>query len=265
MQRQDLVSRLIECLLADMPEYRESVKGMLASADGSRRALRGLMNLRPPAPLSAQYVAMQDELLGLERDEKGVVDAWSLPTIDGGRIALWQGDITRLKADAIVNAANSALLGCFSPCHSCIDNAIHSAAGLQLRNACAELMTAQGAPEPTGRAKLTPAYNLPCRYVIHTVGPIISGEPSPRDDEQLADCYRACLATAAQNGCESLALCCLSTGVFHFPNERAAQIAVRVTKEFLSSAPLPRLVIFDVFTPRDLSAYQRALQAPIKP
>ena len=153
-----------------------------------RRLLRSLMNLRLPAPLSAEYLALQDELLRAELDEKGIVDALALPAIADGRIALWQGDITRLAVDAIVNAANAELLGCFHPCHGCIDNAIHSAAGLQLREECNALMLAQGHPEPSGSVKVTNAYNLPSRYVFHTVGPIVRGPLRQCDREALAGC-----------------------------------------------------------------------------
>ena len=165
----------------------------------------------------------------------------------------------RLRADAIVNAANSALLGCFHPCHGCIDNAIHSAAGLQLREKCDAIMTAQGCPEPNGRAKLTRAYNLPARYVLHTVGPIIYGRVTRRDREELASCYRSCLELAAEHGLESVAFCCISTGEFHFPNEEAAGIAVETVTEFLRQNRSVRKVIFNVFKDMDAKIYRNLL------
>ena len=205
---------------------------------------------------------MQDALLSAEREEKGVVDADLLPEVPGRPgIVLWQGDITRLKADAIVNAANSALLGCFHPCHGCIDNAIHSAAGLQLREACFQLMQAQGHPEPNGRAKLTEGYNLPARYVLHTVGPIVQGRVTRQDREELASCYRACLEAAAEHGLGSVAFCCISTGEFHFPNREAAQIAVDTVGRFLRHSTSIRKVIFNVFKDLDADIYRALLQS----
>ena len=171
---------------------------------------------------------------------------------------LWQGDITTLAVDAIVNAANSAMLGCFVPCHGCIDNAIHSAAGVQLRLECARIM-AQQAEEPTGRAKITRAYNLPCRYVLHTVGPIIDGQVTRQDRELLASCYRSCLELAATYGLKSIAFCCISTGEFHFPNELAAEIAIRTVKAFQQQNPNRMEVIFNVFKDCDYEIYKKLL------
>lgn len=204
---------------------------------------------------------MQDRLLSAEREEKGVVEGAALPAIDGhSRITVWSGDITRLKVDAIVNAANSALLGCFCPCHGCIDNAIHSAAGLQLRDECAEIMRAQGRPEPAGRAKLTRAYNLPARYVLHTVGPIVGRWVTWKDRRELAACYRSCLALAAEHDLRSVAFCCISTGEFHFPNQEAAEIAVRTVREFLEQQTTSvERVIFNVFKDLDAAIYRRLL------
>ena len=161
--------------------------------------------------------------------------------------------------DAIVNAANSALLGCFYPLHGCIDNIIHSRSGVQLRLACHDIMTAQGHEEPTGGAKITPAFNLPCRYVLHTVGPIITGRVTRRDREALASCYRSCLALAADRGCESIAFCCISTGEFHFPNREAAEVAVETVRDFLNGGDRTLRVIFDVFKDRDLEIYRELL------
>ena len=172
---------------------------------------------------------------------------------------LWQGDITTLQCDAIVNAANSGMTGCYVPNHRCIDNAIHTFAGVELRLACAELMEQQGYPEPTGRAKITPAFNLPCKYVLHTVGPIIGGRVTKEDKEQLTSCYRSCLELAAENALESVAFCCISTGEFHFPNELAAQIAVETVKEFLKAQTSVKKVIFNVFKDLDKAIYAKLL------
>ena len=230
---------------------------------GKRRLLRALMNIRPPAPLAADFLELQDAYLQEEARARGVVEVAALPVTAGDpRLALWQGDITRLRADAIVDAGNDALLGCFCPCHGCIDNAIHSAAGLQLRQACQDLMQAQGHEEPVGRAKVTPGFNLPCRYVIHTVGPRVAGRLTPRHCQQLQACYEACLKAAADAGCHSLALCCLSTGEFHFPPGRAAAIAVATVQDALPRYPQLEKVIFNVYQTSDLVLYQRLLGCP---
>ena len=177
-------------------------------------------------------------------------------------LILWQGDITRLAADGIVNAANSAMLGCFAPCHSCIDNAIHSAAGLQLREACAQLMQQQGHPESTGQAKITPAYNLPSKFVIHTVGPIILADRQPNEAEAnlLASCYRSCLELAAQHQLNSIAFCCISTGEFHYPRKEAAQVALNTVSKWLASSGSDMKVIFNVFKDEDLEVYKSLLR-----
>lgn len=247
-------------LLNEMPEYRAYAAQFPLEDAAQRRLLRSLMNVRPPMPLKADFLQMQDEVLSAQRQEKGVVDAATLPEIPGHPgLVLWQGDITRLKADAIVNAANSALLGCFVPCHGCIDNAIHSAAGLQLREECARLMAAQGHGEPTGQAKLTSGYNLPAKYVLHTVGPIVQGAVTNRDREELASCYRSCLALAAEKGLVSVAFCCISTGEFHFPNQEAARIALDTVAAFLQTPSSIQKVIFNVFKESDERIYQELL------
>lgn len=249
-------------LLEEMPEYQAQAEAFPQDRASQRRLLRSLMNVRPPKPLRRDFLDIQDQLLSAEGKNKGAVEADTLPvTAAHPKIAIWQGDITRLRADAIVNAANSALLGCFCPCHGCIDNAIHSAAGLQLRNECNELMNAQGSPEPTGRAKLTQAYNLPARYVLHTVGPIIHGRVTQQDRTQLASCYRSCLELAAEHRLESVAFCCISTGEFHFPNEQAAEIAVKTVGEFLQRDTSIRKVIFNVFKDIDAEIYRKLLGA----
>ena len=227
-----------------------------------RRLLRSLFTLRPPYPASEDFLNVQDAYLSEVIRERGIVEAADLPSVKASpRISLWQGDITTLRCDAIVNAANSALLGCWQPCHSCIDNIIHSRSGVQLRLACHDIMTAQGHEEPTGGAKITPAFNLPCRYVLHTVGPIITGRVTRRDREALASCYRSCLALAADRGCESVAFCCISTGEFRFPNREAAEVAVETVRDFLNGGDRTLRIIFDVFKDRDLEIYRELLGA----
>ena len=206
---------------------------------------------------------MQDAYLKEETRRKGVTDLADLTPIRPD-IYLWQGDIATLKCDAIVNAANSALLGCFCPNHGCIDNAIHTFAGVQLRLACAELMAKQGHDEPTGQAKITPAFDLPCRYVIHTVGPIVGRRLTERDCELLRSCYRSCLALADEMQLESIAFCCISTGEFHFPNERAAEIAIRTVGEYKAETESKIKVIFDVWKNEDHEIYDRLLGADRK-
>ena len=255
-----LIQKLNEMLLAEMPEYRRQAAEVAEDAAAQRNLLRALMNVRPPLPLTEEFVRLQDELLAAEREKRGVVDLMALPSVSlDARIILWQGDITRLNADAIVNAANSALLGCFIPCHRCIDNAIHSAAGLQLRAECAALMERQGHPEETGTAKITAGYNLPARHVLHTVGPIVSGALTEEHRQLLASCYRSCLALAAKNGLKSVAFCCISTGEFHFPNAAAAEIAVREVRAFLAENTSVERVVFNVFKDADLHIYERLL------
>jgi O-acetyl-ADP-ribose deacetylase (regulator of RNase III) len=261
MMRNELIARLVDILLGEMPQYRDDASKLDTGEHERRRLLRSLMNVRPPAPLSDEYVALQDELLGAERDEKGIVDALSLPVAAGGRIALWQGDITRLAADAIVNAANGELLGCFHPCHGCIDNAIHSASGLQLREECSALMRAQGFPEPTGSVKVTKAHNLPSRFVFHTVGPTVGAALRPRDREALASCYASCLKAAVDRGLSSIAFCCISTGEYGFPPREAASIAVRTVRDLLREMSGGMRVVFDVFKDSDRELYAAELEA----
>ena len=262
MTRTEQIGALNERLLAERPALRPWAAEFEAK-EGPRRLLRALMNLRPPMPLDPAFLELQDALLSAEREERGVVEAMALPEAPGRPgLALWQGDITRLRADAIVNAANSALLGCFHPCHGCIDNAIHSAAGLQLRDACARLMADQGRPEPTGRAKLTGGFNLPARYVLHTVGPIITGPVTDADRGALVSCYAACLAMATERELESVAFCCISTGEFHFPRRQAAEIAVETVLGFLRGKTSIRRVIFNVFQDEDAVLYRQLLGRP---
>lgn len=260
MNRIEQLQYLNRLLLAEMPEYKPQAQRFSQDADSQRRLLRSLMNLRPPMPLDKRFLAAQDALLSAEREERGVVDGLEIPAIAAyPQISIWQGDITRLRADAIVDADNSALLGCFCPCHGCIDNAIHSAAGLQLRDECSQIMKAQGHPEPNGRAKLTKGYNLPAQYVLHTVGPIVHDSVSKRDREELASCYRSCLELAEKHGLKSVAFCCISTGEFHFPNQEAAEIAVKTVIDFLRQNTSIKKVIFNVFKDTDAEIYRRLL------
>ena len=245
---------LLEFLLRE----RGETMALPVDEAAQRRLLRALCNVREPVPAPADFLAVQDAYLQEETRRKGVTDAARIPETEPG-IRLWRGDITTLRCDAIVNAANSALLGCFVPCHGCIDNAIHTYAGVQLRLACAELMAAQGHPEPAGRAKITPAFNLPSRYVLHTVGPIVRNRPTARDEALLAACYRSCLALAAAHGARSVAFCCISTGEFHFPSARAAQIAVQTVREARKTLQHEMDVIFNVYQERDLRIYEGLL------
>lgn len=249
---------LIRSLLNERPEY--CGMDIPADTEHQRQLLRGLVNIRAPQRIGAEFLQVQDEYLQDETAAKGITDVADLTPVQPG-LYLWQGDITTLKCDAIVNAANSGMTGCYVPNHRCIDNAIHTYAGVELRLACVELMEQQGCPEPTGQAKITSAFNLPCRYVLHTVGPIISGQVTKRDQELLASCYRSCLELAAENGLESVAFCCISTGEFHFPNELAAEIAVQTVKDFMTKQTSVRKVIFNVFKDLDKHIYERLLGA----
>ena len=256
------IRQLNAMLLEEMPAYRAQARAFPPDVEGQRRLLRSLMNVRPPMPLDQGFLALQDALLSAERDRRGIVEGDALPAVSAWpQIVLWKGDITRLRVDAIVNAANSALLGCFCPCHGCIDNAIHSAAGLQLRDECHRLMEAQGCPEPAGRAKLTKGYALPAKYVLHTVGPIVQDRPTQQDREDLASCYRSCLELAAARGLESVAFCCISTGEFHFPNQEAAAIGAGTVREFFRQETSIKRVIFNVFKDIDEQIYRRLLGA----
>ena len=230
------------------------------SYDEQRRLLRSLMNLREPKPVDVEFLRVQDRFLQEEAEQKGIVDVLELSATKADeKIVIWQGDITRLKADAIVNAANSQMLGCFVPCHGCIDNAIHSAAGMQLRNECAEIKQQQGHPEPTGSAKITQAYNLPSKHILHTVGPIISGKLTEKDCADLASCYRSCLELSEVNKLKSVVFCCISTGEFHFPNQKAAQIAISTVTDYLNSGTTIERVVFNVFKNEDYEIYKELL------
>lgn len=247
---------LIQSLLNEHSSCRK--QEIPADSQRQKLLLRGLMNVRAPQPIGNDFLAVQDEYLQAETARRGITDISSLSPIQPG-LYLWQGDITTLKCDAIVNAANSGMTGCYCPNHRCIDNAIHTFAGVELRLACDEIMRQQGHPEPTGQAKITPAFNLPCSYVLHTVGPIIQGQVTKADETALASCYRSCLELAAAHHLESVAFCCISTGEFHFPNDLAAEIAVRSVKDFLSQQTSVRKVIFNVFKDLDKAIYRQLL------
>ena len=249
---------LIKELLREQPGY--SNLKIPADEQEQRKLLRSLLNIRMPEPASERFLEVQDAYLQEEIRRKGITDISALRPVQPG-IYLWQGDITTLRCDAVVNAANSRMLGCFVPCHGCIDNAIHTFAGVQLRLACAELMKQQGHEEETGKAKITPAFNLPCRSILHTVGPIAGIRLTHRDRELLASCYRSCLELAEKNHLKSIAFCCISTGEFHFPNKEAAQIAIQTVKDYKAQAHSEMEVIFNVFQETDLIIYRKLLGA----
>ena len=229
--------------------------GIPADTNSQRQLLRGLMNIRAPQCIEAEFLKMQDAYLQDENAAKGITDIADLTPIQPD-LYLWQGDITTLKCDAIVNAANSGMTGCYIPNHRCIDNAIHSAAGIQLRNECAEIMAEQGHEEPIGKAKITKGYNLPAKHVIHTVGPIVGLAVTEKQKEQLKDCYLNCLKVAEKSSLKSIAFCCISTGEFHFPNKLAAEIAVDTVDRFLTKTSIER-VIFNVFKEQDFNIYKK--------
>ena len=249
---------LIQELLKEQPQ--DSEIEIPPSEQEQKILLRTLFNIRMPLPANDKFLDVQNAYLQEEIRRKGVTRLTDLQPIQQG-LYLWQGDITTLACGAIVNAANSQMLGCFCPNHGCIDNAVHTFSGVQLRLACAELMKRQGCEEATGKAKITPAFNLPCDYVIHTVGPIVRGRLTNRDEKMLASCYRSCLELAEQNELKSLAFCCISTGEFHFPNDKAAEIAVQTVKDFKTQTPSEIEVIFNVFKDIDYKIYRELLGA----
>lgn len=255
---------LLRSLLAEQPEY--SRISIPSTVKEKRDLLRALMNVRAPRPLDDKLLRLQDDELALQRDEKGVVTLDSIPCSPlDPRLRLWQGDITRLQVDAIVNAANSQMLGCFVPLHRCIDNAIHSAAGMELRRECADIMHRQGHDEPTGQAKITRGYNLPAKWVIHTVGPIVYGPaPTEKDCRLLSDCYTNCLALADEKNLSSIAFCCISTGEFHFPHAEAADIAVATVNAYFRTHRNSSVttVVFNVFKEEDYVIYRKLLESP---
>jgi O-acetyl-ADP-ribose deacetylase (regulator of RNase III) len=249
---------LLHCLIGENIQYKDY---SVPNEQKEKWLLfRSLVNVRPPKEIKDEFLSIQNEFLQSLIAEKGITDIDTLHTIKDN-IHLWRGDITTLKVDAIVNAANSGMLGCFVPCHACIDNAIHTFAGVQLRLECAEIMKNQGHPEQIGNAKITAAYNLPCKYVLHTVGPVIHNTVSETDRRLLANCYRSCLELAEQNSVTSIAFCCISTGEFHFPNKEAALVAVQTVTDFLKAENSNRnmKIVFNIFKEQDEQIYRRLL------
>ena len=249
---------LIRYLLNEKDEYRDIE--IPADKQEKQHLLRSLMNVRPPVPASAEFLKIQNDYLQERIEKCGVTKLEDLTPVQPG-IYLWQGDITTLECGAIVNAANSGMTGCYQPCHNCIDNCIHTYAGVQLRLKCAEIMAQQGYDEPTGQAKITPAYNLPCDYVIHTVGPIVQGKLTQEHYALLESCYRSCLKLADENGVGSIAFCCISTGVFMFPNDKAAEIAVDTVRKYKTETGSKIEVVFNVFKEQDERIYRELLRA----
>ena len=254
MEQTERRKYLIEYLLSERNERAEIPN----DTEAQKRLFRALVNVRMPKSASREFLKIQGEYLREELRLKGITDIAELNPIMPD-IYLWKGDITTLKCDAIVNAANSRMLGCFYPNHNCIDNAIHTFAGVELRKSCCDIMSLQGREEPVGRAKITPGYNLPCRYIIHTVGPMVFGALDETHEKQLSDCYRSCLALADKNFLESIAFCCISTGEFRFPNERAAKIAVQTVGEYKKETKSKIKVIFNVFKEYDHEIYKKLL------
>ena len=264
----------LEKLKADSMEYKGlETKGY--SLEEKKNAIRSLMNIRMPGKLSDELLNLQNEYLQAERNARGIVTLSDIPTIKeqlgsnlphGDKVSLWQGDITRLQVGAIVNAANSQMLGCFVPCHRCIDNAIHSAAGMQLREECSQIMNhrrmryGRNYEEPTGTATLTSAYNLPCEHVIHTVGPIVYDRLNDKLCLDLQNCYENVLKCCLEHHIKSVAFCCISTGEFHFPNDKAAEIAWKTVSAFLEKhGDCPERIIFNVFKDSDFALYKKML------
>lgn len=247
---------LIGSLLAE----QKGLSGMELPSDAveQRKLLRSLMNIRMAGAVDEEFQRIQDEYLQQINMDKGIVGIDDMAEAQPD-IYIWRGDITRLRVGAIVNAANSGLTGCYQPCHSCIDNCIHTYAGVQLRNYCNAMMVKQGREEPAGQAKLTPAFNLPCDYVIHTVGPIVRGRLTDEHERLLKSCYSSCMNVADENDVKSIAFCCISTGVFMFPNERAAQLAVQTVKEYKEKTKSGMKVVFNVFKEEDEQIYRRLL------
>ena len=248
---------MIRYLLDEELKYKDTE--MPDDIHAQKRLLRSLMNVRSPKSISEEFLRVQDDYLQEELSQKHITSVSDLLPLEPG-IYVWQGDITTLACDAIVNAANSGMTGCYYPCHGCIDNAIHSYAGVQLRLDCDAIIKAQGHEEPTGTAKITEAYNLPCRYVLHTVGPIITGSLKKQDEDLLASCYHSCLALAEEYGLKSIAFCCISTGEFRFPNQRAAEIAVKTVREYRKQTGSEIEVIFNVFKDIDDEIYRELLE-----
>ena len=248
---------LIKALGQNDRRFEDDSPQNMTAAD-QKRLLRAMMNVWMPVPIDGEYSRIEGEYLRQDIADRGITRLADLSPAQGD-LYLWQGDITTLACDAVVNAANAQMLGCFVPLHNCIDNCIHSAAGLSLRYKCYEIMREQGHEEPTGQAKITPGYNLPCDYVLHTVGPIVSGKLTEEHCELLKSCYLSCLKLAEENGCRSIAFCCISTGVFGFPQRKAAEIAVSTVKDYKKTTSSDIKVIFNVFKDDDLMIYRNLL------
>lgn len=256
-RKRQLLENLVSMLCAERGIEVPTAEGI----DELWDIFRALVNTRPPIPVDPAWLAQQDELLqGMIADAGVATLDDTLPALSDSRLRLWRGDITTLAVDAIVNAANSQMLGCWVPGHFCIDNAIHTFAGVQLRIECARIMQAQEHEEPTGLAKITPAYNLPSKYVIHTVGPIANGVPTDEHRRLLASCYRSCLDLAVESGLGSVAFCCISTGVFGFPQKEAAEIAVRTVRAWFTDHDVDTTVVFNVFGATDERLYRELLR-----
>ncbi|MFI3115617.1 MAG: protein-ADP-ribose hydrolase [Clostridia bacterium] len=247
------LQKLNDILLKEMPQYKNQIQNFTNDEKSQERLFRSLVNVRPPKKASNEFLSLEKDYLQYVLSKKGVVSFEKSPQIE-----IWQGDITRLSVDAIVNAGNEALLGCFYPCHGCIDNAIHTHSGVELRLCCDEIMKKQNLPEKTGQAKITPAFNLPCKNVIHTVGPIVSHKLTKSLREDLRNCYISCLEIAQKHELESIAFCCISTGEFHFPNKEAGEIAVSTVKEFVKNSSMK--IIFNVFKDEDREIYEKLLK-----
>ncbi|AIY82832.1 MAG: protein-ADP-ribose hydrolase [Clostridium baratii] len=270
MNKEEKLDYLIDVLISESNEYK--ITEMPKNIKDKVNLLRSLMNLRMPKKISDEFLEIQNQFLKEQTKEKGIVKLDDIKTIKeeysntklpfANKISLWQGDITRLKVDAIVNAGNSKLLGCFVPCHGCIDNIIHFCAGVQLREECNEIMKKQGHDEKTGKAKITDAYNLPSKKVIHTVGPIVYGNLTKELEEDLSNCYKSCLEIALENNIRSIAFCCISTGEFRFPNKRAAQIAIETVINFINENDYEfDRIIFNVFKDIDRDIYETLLKS----
>ena len=264
MTQNQRLDYLVEEFKTDSVQYKDLETPK--DTEGKRRILRSLMNIRMPKAFSYDVLAVQDEYLTGRAEEKGIVRLSDIPEIRDG-LSVWQGDITRLAVDAIVNAANSQMLGCFVPMHTCIDNCIHTFAGIQLRAECNRQMNqlrAKYGPDyeqPTAVPMLTDGYNLPAKKVIHIVGPIVGARLTKALEQDLADCYKNTLDLCLENGIKSVAFCCISTGVFRFPNKRAAEIAVQTVTGWLTEHPdAMERVIFNVFKDEDKTYYETELQ-----
>ena len=264
MTQEQRLDTLVEAFKADSVQYKDLQTP--EDNEGKRRILRSLMNIRMPRKLNDSVLAVQDEYLRERIRENGIVELGEIPVIRNG-MSIWQGDITRLAADAIVNAANSQMLGCFVPMHTCIDNCIHTFAGVQLRAECNRQMNqlriryGRDYEQPTAVPMLTDGYNLPAKKVVHIVGPIVEGQLTKALEKDLSNCYLNTLDLCAENGLRSVAFCCISTGVFRFPNKRAAEIAVGTVSKWLDEhkGRIDR-VIFNVFKDEDKAYYEELLQ-----